>query len=71
MSEFLGEQEISEAQETISYGAHQMRDGVSLVAQSRRKPIVPYTDLMNLANLEAYIQFPRDLPLAKLKFEYV
>ncbi|MBX9804422.1 MAG: type IV secretion system DNA-binding domain-containing protein [Alphaproteobacteria bacterium] len=31
MSKWLGVQEVSEAMENISYGMHQMRDGVSLV----------------------------------------
>lgn len=70
MSEFLGEQEIVEHSESISFGAHQMRDGVSLAEQRRNKTVIPYTDILNLPNLQAYIKLPCDLPVAKLKFEY-
>ncbi|MBW8308049.1 MAG: type IV conjugative transfer system coupling protein TraD [Candidatus Paracaedibacteraceae bacterium] len=70
MSEFLGEQEIIEHSESISFGAHQMRDGVSLSEQRRNKTVIPYTDILNLPNLQAYIKFPCDLPLVKLKFQY-
>ena len=70
MCEFLGEQEIIEHSESISFGAHQMRDGVSLAEQRRNKTVIPYTDILNLPNLQAYIKLPCDLPVAKLKFEY-
>ena len=70
MSEFLGEQEIIEHSESISFGAHQMRDGVSLSEQRRNKTVIPYTDILNLPNLQAYIKFPSDFPVAKLTFKY-
>ena len=37
---YLGEQEKQEANESISFGAHQMRDGVSLSNQKHIKPVV-------------------------------
>jgi type IV conjugative transfer system coupling protein TraD len=70
MSEFLGEQEISEHGESISFGAHQMRDGVSLSEQKKQKSTVPYTDILSLPNLEAYIKLPCDLPVTKITFSY-
>jgi type IV secretory pathway TraG/TraD family ATPase VirD4 len=63
MSEFLGEQEIMESQESISFGAHQMRDGVSLSDQKRKQPLVNYTEIMQLPNLSAYLQLPQDFPI--------
>jgi type IV conjugative transfer system coupling protein TraD len=70
MSEFLGEQEIIESSESISFGAHQMRDGVSLSDRKSMKPLIPYTELMKIPNLEAYIQLPRDFPITKVTFNY-
>ena len=70
MSEFLGEQEIIEHSESISFGAHQMRDGVSLAEQRRNKTVIPYTDILNLPNLQAYIKLPSDFPVTKLTFKY-
>lgn len=68
LSQMLGEQEIMEAVEGISFGAHQMRDGVSLNEQKRMKPVVSPTDIMNLNDLEAYFKLPGNLPVTKLKF---
>jgi type IV secretory pathway TraG/TraD family ATPase VirD4 len=70
MSEFMGEQEIVEASESVSFGAHQMRDGVSLSDRKSQKPLIPYTELMRLENLEAYLQLPRDFPITQVTFTY-
>lgn len=69
MSQMLGEQEVKESMENISYGAHQMRDGVSLNEQKRLKPVVSANDIMILNDLEAYLKLPGNLPVAKLKLE--
>lgn len=69
MSQMLGEQEIVESVEGISYGAHQMRDGVSLNEQKRLRPVVSATDIMSLNDLEAYLKLPGNLPVTKLKFQ--
>ena len=71
MSEFLGEQEIMESQESISFGAHQMRDGVSLSDQKRKQPLITYTEIMQLPNLSAYLQLPQDFPITKVDFKYL
>lgn len=70
MSELLGEQEIMEAVESISFGAHQVRDGVSLSDQKRRQVTVPYTDILQLNDLEAYLKLPGNYPIAKIQFDY-
>jgi type IV secretory pathway TraG/TraD family ATPase VirD4 len=69
MSQMLGEQEVREAVEGISYGAHQMRDGVSLNDQHKMKPVVTPTDLMALENREAYLKLPGALPITKIRFD--
>ena len=69
MSQMLGEQEVKESMENISYGAHQMRDGVSLNEQKRLKPVVSANDIMILDDLEAYLKLPGNLPVAKVKFD--
>lgn len=66
----LGENEVIENSEGISYGAHQMRDGVSLNEQRRFKPIIPYTEFMALPDLTAYVKLPEDYPIAKIRFSY-
>lgn len=71
MSEFFGEQEVLESQESISFGAHQMRDGVSLSGQKRKQSLVNYTQIMQLPNLSAYLQLPQDFPVTKIAFKYL
>ena len=68
LSLMLGEQEVKESNEGISYGAHQMRDGVSLNEQKRLKPVVSANDIMSLNDLEAYLRLSGNLPITKVKF---
>jgi len=70
LSGFLGEQYLSESGESISYGAHQFRDGVNLTEQKRYKPLVSANDIMTLNDLEGYFQLPGDWPITKVKFKY-
>jgi len=69
MAQMLGEQEIVETVERISFGTHQMQNGVSLNAHKHRKLVVSATDIMNLNDLEAYLKPPGDLPITHLKFQ--
>ena len=69
MAELFGSQEILEPNRSISFGAHQMRDGVSLTEQRQIRHVATTTDLMKLDNLEAFIKFPRNLDISKLKFK--
>lgn len=69
MSQMLGEQEVKEVAEGISFGEHKMRDGVSLNEQKRMKPVVIPHDIMSLNDLEAYLRLPGNLPVTKIKFE--
>ena len=70
ISELFGEQETREFNESISFGAHQMRDGVSLTDQQKIRPLISSADIMKLNNFEAYLKFPRNLPVAKIKFDF-
>ena len=71
VSQFLGEQEVMEASESVSYGAHQMRDGVSLGAQKTIKKVVPPTEIMKLKDLNCFIKMKGDLPVTKYAFTYL
>lgn len=55
--------------EHISYGAHQMRDGVSLNYQCKEKPTIHPDRLMKLPDLQAYLKLPGDYPIAKVSFK--
>ena len=71
VSRYLGEQEKQETSESISFGAHQMRDGVSLSHQKQTKSLMSSSDIMLLKDLECYLRFPGDFPVTKVRFDYV
>jgi len=71
VAKYLGEQEKQEASESISFGAHQMRDGVSLSNQKQTKPVVSSSQIMMLKDLEAYLKFPGVLPVSKIALPYL
>jgi type IV conjugative transfer system coupling protein TraD len=70
-SDDLGYREVEEVKESISYGAHEMRDGVNLNAQRNIKKLVMPTELTILANLSAYLKVAGDFPIAKVKFPLI
>lgn len=69
-SENLGQVEQIEANEGLSYGVSDMRDGVNLSRLQVTRPLVLPTEIQNLPNLSGYLRFGRDLPVARFKDEY-
>jgi len=69
LSNMLGEQEIQETQENISYGANTHRDGVNLNTYQKRTPLVLPTQISTLNNLEAYIKLPGNWPITKFQMK--
>jgi len=70
ISKVLGEREEAEPTENISFGANNLRDGVSLGRHTRQKPLVMPTELSLLKDLECYLKYPGDLPCTKLQTQY-
>ena len=70
ISKGFGDKEMRESQESLSYGAHEMRDGVSLSFQNRISPLISSTALQSLEIHEAYVKLPGNLPISKLKLDY-
>lgn len=70
ISKIFGEKEMKELQESISYGAHEMRDGVNLSSQAKISPVVSSTDIQSLRINEAFIKLPGNLPITKIKLKY-
>ena len=71
VSRYMGEQEKEIASESISFGAHQMRDGVNLSHQIQTKPVVSASQVMQLQNLEAYLKYPGSFPVSRITFSYM
>jgi type IV secretory pathway TraG/TraD family ATPase VirD4 len=70
ISDLLGEQEVEEVSESVSYGANQKRDAVSLNEHKKIKRIVLPTEIRRLDDLQAYLRLKGDLPITKVKFHY-
>lgn len=71
VSENLGQVEQIEANEGMSYGVNDMRDGVNLSRVQVTRPLVMPTEVMNLPNLTGYLRFGRDLPVIRFRDRYL
>ena len=65
VSENLGQVEQVEANEGMSYGVNDMRDGVNLSRMQVTRPLVMHTEVTNLPNLSGFLRFGRNLPVVK------
>ncbi len=70
VSENLGQVEQIEANEGMSYGVNDMRDGVNLSRMQVTRPLVMHTEVTNLPNLSGFLRFGRDLPVVRFKDSY-
>lgn len=67
---YFGCQEVLEMREGFSYGANDMRDGVTLNQEKRKTSVIISSEFSKLNNLEAYLKLPGNFPITKLKFNY-
>lgn len=70
VSENLGQVEQIEANEGMSYGVNDMRDGVNLSRMQVTRPLVLHTEVTNLPNLTGYLRFERNLPVVRFEDRY-
>jgi type IV conjugative transfer system coupling protein TraD len=70
VSENLGQVEQVEANEGMSYGVNDMRDGVNLSRLQVTRPLVMHTEVTNLPNLTGYLRFGRNLPVVRFVDRY-
>jgi len=69
-SKELGQHEIEEMKEGISYSESAMRSGISINKQMTQKDLVSPAEIMQLQPLEAYVRLPGELPITKIKLKY-
>ncbi len=62
-SKALGNAEHMEAHEGLSYGANEIRDGMTLSLSRQLRPLVLPTELLNLPDREGYLRLPGDWPV--------
>ncbi|MBO9375491.1 type IV secretion system DNA-binding domain-containing protein [Sphingomonas histidinilytica] len=70
VSENLGQVEQVEANEGMSYGVNDMRDGVNLSRMQVTRPLVMHTEVTNLPNLSGFLRFGRNLPVVRFADQY-
>ncbi len=70
-SQIIGTQEIEDYKEGISYGAHHMRDGVSINRGTRERQIALSSEILSLPSLEGYLLMSRGYPVTKVNFEHL
>lgn len=68
----LGDIEYIESSENLSYGAHEMRDGVNFSKQEKRRPLLTHNDIANLKDLEYFVKLPQlNKGVVKLETKFV
>lgn len=70
VSKNLGQVEQVEANEGMSYGVNDMRDGVNLSRIQVTRPLVLHTEVTNLPNLAGFLRFGRGLPVIRFDDRY-
>lgn len=70
MSGLLGKHEILERRESVSMGANEIRDGVSLNEERRTEPLILDTEFTMLPDMQAYLRLPGEWPRTKVKFKF-
>lgn len=67
----IGTYEIEEVNESVSYGANTMRDGISVSRNTREKRLVLPTEIQTANDLQGYIRVKGELPAAKVNLKYI
>ena len=70
-SNSLGEEDVVEIQENLSFGANETRDGVSMMGKRTQRPIVTAAEIQSLPQFKAFFRPAYDAPAAKVTFEPV
>lgn len=69
MSDNIGEIEISEYKEGLSYGANTIRDGVNISQQDRVKSVLLPSEILNMKRLNLILKMP-DYPGVRARVKY-
>ena len=70
-SQNIGTYESEEVNESVSYGANTMRDGISVSKQVKEKRLVLPSQIQELNDLEGYLRVKGQFPAAKVQLKYV
>ncbi|MCG1040514.1 MULTISPECIES: type IV secretion system DNA-binding domain-containing protein [Burkholderiaceae] len=71
LAKLMGQYEVDEKEETLSYGLHAHRDGVSVFARRNIRNLVLTSEILKLPDMTGYLTIPGDFPIAKVSYNYV
>jgi len=71
VEEDIGETVRLKFSEQTSFGAEQVRDGISFGKDEERKSIISYTDVQMLEDLECFVTLPGNYPVVKMSLTFV
>ncbi len=71
LSDLMGQAEIDEKEETLSYGLSAQRDGVSVYARRSMRDLVLTSEITTLPDMSGYLVIPGDFPIARVRYGYV
>lgn len=71
VSKDIGEEEVEIATANRSYSGEHRRDGVSMISQVVRRPIVSAAEIQQLDNLVCYFRTFKELPVTKVYLPYI
>lgn len=69
-SDVLGTQEVELFREGMSYGAHEMKDGVNMAKNYTEKKIALPSEIMSLESMQGFLLMTNGMPAVKIKFPY-
>ena len=70
LAKLMGEAELDEKEETLSYGLNSQRDGVSVSARRNLRDIVLTSQILTLPDMTGYLTVPGDYPVARVAYQY-
>ena len=70
LSDTLGQTEIHEKDESLSFGAESARDGTNLAARRAQKQIVLPSEIQHLPDREGFLRLPGAYPVARVSLAF-
>jgi type IV conjugative transfer system coupling protein TraD len=70
LADLMGQVEMNEKEETLSYGLSSERDGVSVFARRNLREIVLTSQILTLPDMTGYLTIPGDYPVARVTYGF-
>ncbi|WP_459203499.1 type IV secretion system DNA-binding domain-containing protein (plasmid) [Ralstonia pseudosolanacearum] len=71
LAKLMGQSEVDEKKETLSYGLNSQRDGVSVFGDRKIRDLVLTSEILKLPDMTGYLTIPGDFPIARVSYGYV